>query len=148
MRSVGRLLMSACLGSTILCVFGCGDDDSTVPFDQIPRNKKLVELTPEERQGVCEWAAALGRRELPPPGTQLNCDGIVITLNAPRCVPIPAACQATVGQWEVCLPQFVDRVAEDPCLILDLGLSPTRLEEFVNAIPGCEGLGVCATTTS
>lgn len=142
---MGRTLAAACLGALVACLGGCGDDDSSVPFDQIPRSKKLVDLTPEERRGACEWGAAIASRELPPPGTRLICDGIALTINAPQCQPIPAACPATVGQWEVCLPLLVDRLGQDPCLILDIGLSQARAEEFVNAIAGCEGLGPCVT---
>jgi hypothetical protein len=148
MRDVGRIAVVACLACAASGATGCGDDDSSVPFDQIPRDKKLVDLTEEERRGACEWGAAIARQKLPPPGTQLNCGGVRLTLNAPQCLPIRPGCSGTVGQWEVCLPLFVDELAQDPCLILDLGFSQSETEDFVNSIPGCEGLGSCVTTTS
>jgi hypothetical protein len=148
MRGRGWLFPSACAVGAAACLAGCGDDDSSVPFDQIPKSKKLADLTAEERRGACEWAAGIAGRELPPAGTQLNCDGLVVTINAPQCrfESVRPECTATVGQWEVCMPRFFDRLGQDPCLILDLGTSPSDLEAFVDAIPGCEGLGVCATT--
>jgi hypothetical protein len=142
------MLVSAGLLCAMPGVTGCGDDDSSVPFDQIPRSKKLADLTPEERRGACEWGAGVASRELPPAGTQLSCDGLVITINPPQCQnqPVRAECTATVGQWEICLPKVMERLGQDPCLIVDLGTSPGDLEDFVNAIPECAGQGACATT--
>src|SRR5690349_853469 len=136
MHRVGRMGLVSCLVCAAACAAGCGDDDSSVPFDQIPRDKKLVNLTPEERRGACEWGAEVARQKLPPPGTQLNCGGVRLTVNALHCPTIPAGCPATVGQWAVCLPAFVDELAQDPCLILDLGFSQADTEDFVNGIPG------------
>jgi hypothetical protein len=136
--------------SVLVSVAGCGDDSSTaVPFSSIPRDKKLTELSPEERQGVCDWGAGIAGSKLPAPGTRLNCDGRTITFNGSQCTSTsatPPACTATIGQWEVCFPAFIDRLAQDPCLIFDLGLSQSDLELFVNETPGCEGLGPCAFT--
>jgi hypothetical protein len=148
MRGHGRIPVTACLVCAAACIAGCGDDDSSVPFDQIPRSKKLADLTPEERRGACEWGAGVAAREFPPAGTQLNCDGVTITINAPQCRfdSVRPECTATVGQWEICLPKFFDRLGQDPCLLLDLGTSPSDLEDFVNAIPECAGQGACATT--
>ena len=135
----------------VILLVGCGDDSSTaVPFSSIPKDKQLTELSPDERQGVCEWGAGIAGRELPPPGTRLNCDGIQLTFNgAGSCAstrPSPPECTATIAQWEVCFPAFIDRLAQDPCLILDLSRSQSELELFVNETPGCAGFGPCAYT--
>jgi len=137
--------------SAVFWLVGCGDDSSSaVPFSSIPKDKQLSQLTPEQRAGVCEWAAGVARDKLPPAGTRLICDGIPITFNgANSCAstrPTPPDCTATIGQWEVCLPAFMDRLGQDPCLILDLSRSQSDLELFVNETPDCEGMGVCAYT--
>jgi hypothetical protein len=132
-----------CLLVTLI-VWGCGDDDSVVPFEEIPPDKKLVELDAAELTGACRWAASLARQKLPPAGTKLSCDGIEITLNAPSCLSVGRDCDATVAEWEQCLPNVLDRLGDDPCLILEIAF-PSELAEFIETTPNCEGLGPCGT---
>jgi hypothetical protein len=50
-----------------------------------------------------------------------------------------------VLEWRTCFPEVIERIADDPCLVLSLQ-APGALQDFVNETPGCEGLGGCATT--
>jgi hypothetical protein len=130
-------------------VTACGgsDDADTVRFEDIPGDKKLVDLNPAEVNGVCAWAGGIARQKLPAPGTQLDCDGLQITFNGvTQCGATPPTCEATVSEWAACFPNFIDRIAVDPCIILDL-VFPDDLEAFVEETPGCEGLGPCAIAT-
>jgi hypothetical protein len=126
----------------------CGDDSSNVvPFDSIPPDKKLIDLNSAEQQGTCQWATQLADEKLRPGGVALTCNGT--PLNISSCsFPTSAqtACTATVGEWKVCFPNFLDRIAQDPCQVLSLAFSQSELETFVNETPGCAGLGPCAYT--
>jgi hypothetical protein len=125
----------------------CGDDSSAVPFESIPKDKKLIELSPEEKQGACQWGQGIAQEKLSPGGTPLTCHGNAIQFNgcnAPSASQVD--CTATVGQWEVCLPNLMDRFAQDPCQVFNLAFSQTDLENFVNETPGCAGMGPCAYT--
>ena len=138
-------------GAVLACALlaACGDDSSTeaVPFDSIPKEKKLTELAPGEKQGVCQWAQGVAAQKLAPGGTPVTCNGNPLNFNS---CSTPSAtqvnCTGTVGQWEACLPNFLDRIAHDPCVIFSLAFSQTELETFVNETPGCAGLGPCAYT--
>jgi hypothetical protein len=136
-----------CGFSVLAFVGGCGDDSSAVPFDSIPKDKRLVDLSPEEVQGTCQWGQDLARQKLAPGGAPVTCNGNQINFNGCN-VPSPSQvdCTATVGQWEACIPNFLDRIAQDPCQVLSLSFSQTELERFVNETPGCAGLGPCAYT--
>jgi hypothetical protein len=131
-----------------VCAFvsACGDDDA-VPFEQIPKDKKLLELSSGERQGACDWVTELAHRRLMPNGMALSCNGLPINVSS---CGFPSAtqtrCMATVEQWAACMPPFLDAIAADPCKVLDFAFSQSELENFVNGIPGCEGLGPCAYT--
>ena len=121
----------------------CGDD-SAVPIDEIPPETRLVDLSGPERQGVCEWSTAVAREQLP---AMFQCNGVTLSLMNCRFPSSDAdGCVGTVAQWQVCLPNFVDRLAEDPCQILDL-VFPGELGEFVDETPSCAGLGACTYTT-
>jgi hypothetical protein len=126
-------------------VSACGDD--AVPFDQIPKDKPLLQLSSSEREGACDWVTQLAHQRLMPNGMALTCHGT--TINVSSC-GFPSAtqtqCVATFGQWAACMPGFLDAIAADPCKVLDLAFSQTELESFVNGIPGCEGIGPCAYT--
>ncbi len=123
----------------------CGDDSSAVPFESIPKDKKLVELSPPEQQSTCQWVTQLTQQKLG--GRQLSCGSTPLTFNT---CGFPTAaqmrCTATLGQWESCIPGFIDRIVQDPCKVLGLAFSQTALEDFVNGTPGCEGIGPCAYT--
>jgi hypothetical protein len=128
----------------VLQLPGCGGDDSTaVPVDSIPSDKKLIELSGDEQQGVCQWVTDLASQKL----AGANCHGNAITFNSCS-FPTSAQvnCTATLGQWRACIPNFMDQIAQDPCQVLNLAFSQSELEAYVNAIPGCEGLGPCAYT--
>jgi hypothetical protein len=126
----------------------CGDDESSaVPIDSIPPDKQLIALSPEEQEGVCQWAGDVARDKLSSGGAPLTCHGNAITLstcNFPTSAQV--RCTATIGEWRACLPNFLDAIAADPCQVLSLAFSQTALEDFVNGIPGCEGQGPCAYT--
>jgi hypothetical protein len=123
---------------------GCGGD-STVPIGDIPPDKKLVDLNSDERQGVCDWAMDVVHQKLP--SDKANCNGIPLNFSCGLPQSADSGCEGTVAQWQVCFPNFMDRIAADPCLVLDLGLSTADLSAFVNETPGCEGLGPCSYTT-
>ncbi len=124
----------------------CGGDDA-VPFDSIAKDKPLIALDSGERQGACNWASDLARQKLNPGGKPLTCNGNALSVSS---CSFPSAaqtrCTATVGQWAQCMPAFFDQIAQDPCRVLTLAFSQTELESFVNAIPGCDGIGPCAYT--
>lgn len=133
---------------TSLFVLRCGGDD-TVNIDAIPQDKKIVDLSTSERSGVCQWAQGVAHSKLPPAGTTLHCSSGTFTLNELSCMFPSSAqtnCTATVAAYRVCLPAFVDRLATDPCQIVDLALSG-RIADFVESTPGCEGQGPCTFTT-
>jgi hypothetical protein len=128
----------------------CGGDDEeeVVPIEQIPPDKPLVSLAPAEQRGLCAWGKAVAQMELPPAGTTLNCGGLTITVSQTSCVYTTAdasRCDASVMEWQACLPHFFSRLGDDLCQILPLQ-APGALEAFVNETPGCEGLGGCTST--
>ena len=138
----GDHLLEALLWLSRLALAGvtaCSGSADSVPIDQIPPDKKVVDLSSAEQQGVCQWAEGIASQKLPP-GT--NCHGAAITING--CLTVAPACPATVSQWKVCFPALMDRFAQDPCQILNLGFSTqANLATFINATPGCEGQGAC-----
>jgi hypothetical protein len=117
----------------------CGDDP--VPIDEIPPDSRLSQLDSAEMDGVCAWGKGIANQKLPP-GT--NCHGTPIMFSG--CMKVPAACTATVAQWRICMPNLLDRFAQDPCQVLDFAFSPGDFTEFIEATPGCQGLGPCGTT--
>jgi hypothetical protein len=126
----------------LVLIFGalaCGDDDP-VPIDEIPPDTRLVELNSAEWEGFCEWGRDLARREIPP-GT--TCNGIPITYQG--CMRVPADCPATVSETMTCSTAWLDRLAQDPCMLLDLILRPSAFADFVESTPGCKGFGQCTT---
>jgi hypothetical protein len=133
----------------VVLLASCGDDagSSAVPIESIPPDKPLVALSPEEQQGVCQWAGTVARDKLSPGGQPIACGGNPITFNTCS-FPTSAQvrCTATLGEWRACLPNFLDAIAADPCQVLGLAFSQTALEDFVNGIPGCAGQGPCAYT--
>jgi hypothetical protein len=135
-----------CLAITVVAFLpsACGDDSpDAVPFDSIPKDKKLVDLSPGERQGACQWAGDVARQKL----GSATCGGQPLTLSG--CVfPSGAQCTATVGQWEVCLPNVFGELAKDPCQLFSFAFSPNGFSDFVNGIPGCEGQGACTYQTT
>jgi hypothetical protein len=100
-----------------------------------------VDLNSSEQQGVCMWAEDIARQKFPP-GT--NCHGSAIMING--CFTVAPGCPATVAEWKGCVPTLLDRLASDPCKIIELAFSPSDLETFIDQIPGCENEGACATT--
>jgi hypothetical protein len=135
----------------VLAVLGCGGEDEesdpVVPIEDIPEDKRIVDLTEAEERGVCDWASSVARDLLPPPGTVIDCGGIEIRMNAPSCTfpnnGLPG-CDATLAEYMLCVPSFMSRIATDPCQLLDI-TSDAAAREFVETTPNCEGLGPCAT---
>jgi hypothetical protein len=141
-----RALLRTSLLFLALGAAACGDDgEAAVPIEQIPPDKRLRDLSEGERKGACAWASEVAEGKLPAPGTRLSCG---VTWNGTNCSfrGVPAECQATVAEWRVCIPNFFGRLGEDPCQILELQF-PAALEEFIDSTPGCEGQGVCGSTT-
>jgi len=128
--------------AAVAVLSACGDDDP-IPIDQIPDSTPLTGLSGPEMDGVCDWGAALARQKLPP-GTM--CDGVPIMFTG--CMTAPPGCTATVGQWKACIPNLLDRFAQDPCQLLDLAFSPQDLGPFIEATPSCMGLGPCGSAMS
>jgi hypothetical protein len=65
-----------------VCVLGvlvaCGDSgSSSVPIDQVPPDKKRVDLSSGETQGVCDWVTSLAKQKL----AGAMCNGSPIMLN-------------------------------------------------------------------
>lgn len=132
--------------SLAFSVAACGGEDDEVPIDRIPPDKAVISLGDAEQRGLCSWATELTKSAFPPPGTQVQCGGITISLNPVGCSnPTSPSCTATVGEWRGCFPAFISRIGEDPCLILQLR-APGALSEFLEETPGCEGMGPCGTT--
>jgi hypothetical protein len=145
-RVDSALVVSVLLASVFL--LRCGGDDS-VNIDAIPQDKKLVDLSPPEESGVCQWAQGIARSKLPPAGTTLHCTSGTFTLNELSCMFPSSAqsnCTATVAAYRMCLPAFIDRLATDPCQIVSLALSG-GIASFVEATPGCAGEGPCTFTS-
>jgi hypothetical protein len=130
---------TALLAGVLAGLVACGDDDP-IPIDDIPEETRLVDLSATEYDGVCAWASELAKEKFPP-GT--NCNGVAISYQG--CMRPPANCPGTLGQWKVCIPVFFDRIAQDPCVVLDLAFFPEDLAAFVEETPGCATLGPCAT---
>jgi hypothetical protein len=140
--SPGRRIASLRTLEVILLIAGCAcGGNGAVPIDRIPGDKKLVELSAPETQGVCQWGEAVAREKLPP-GT--NCGGNPISFGG--CLTVGPECQATVAQWQQCLPALLDRFARDPCQIFSLAFSQSQFAAFIEQTPGCQGLGPCGTT--
>lgn len=124
----------------------CGGEDDEVPIDEIPQDKPVTALSDAEERGLCSWAKGVAKSELPPAGTQVRCGGLTITMASTQCMnPTSPSCPATVGEWRACFPAFIARIGDDPCLILQLQ-APGALSEFLEATPGCAGMGACGTT--
>jgi hypothetical protein len=130
----------------LLGVLGCGgagdEDAPPVPIESIPDDERLADLSDPEIEGVCDWAKELAREALPPAGTRIDCDGLQIQIGAPRCGDVNR-CEATLGDYEACLPNVMQRIGEDPCQLLDL-VTDEDAQYFVETTPGCEGLDGCA----
>jgi hypothetical protein len=128
-----------------VCVVGVvgacgGSGSSSVPIDQIPPDEKLVDLSPGETQGVCDWLTGLAKQKL----AGAMCNGSPITLNG--CMGVASGCPATVSQYEACMPNFLDALASDPCQIIDFAFSMSDFESFVDGLPDCSGIGACVVS--
>jgi hypothetical protein len=135
-----RLWLS--VGSFVfLALAACnGDDGQSVPIEEIPGDKLLVDLTADEFTGVCDWAAGLSEEKLTP---ETACDGRRVQFQG--CMRVHDRCTATVEEWMSCLPDMIDKFAQDPCESLEVDTSE-EFAEFIDEIPSCEGLGHCANT--
>jgi hypothetical protein len=125
----------------LLALAACsGDDSESVPIEDIPGDKLLVDLTADEFTGVCDWAAELSEEKLT---AETACDGRPVQFQG--CMRVHDRCTATVEEWMGCIPDLIDSFADDPCAALEVDTS----EDFaahIEAIPSCEGLGHCANT--
>jgi hypothetical protein len=131
--------------SFALLLSACTVDNSGTPIDDIDPDKKLVDLDDGERQGVCTWGMQIAADKLPASGSRITCAGESITWNgATDCKPVPTQCKASVSEWRECLPNFFDRIGADPCVLLEFAL-PNDVQDYVEATPGCAGVGPCAT---
>jgi hypothetical protein len=61
---------------------------------------------------------------------------------------VPASCPVTVQHWMACMPTLFARLGDDPCLVLDFAFDPDAFSAFIDATPGCAGLGACASVMS
>jgi hypothetical protein len=131
--------------STTLASLSCGSN-SAVPIAKIQPDKTLVDLNADEKQGVCDWSTDLANMKLPKAGTNLSCHGIAITFNGASECMFPAAaqqtCVATVSQYQACIPHIIDKIAADPCVVIDVALSG-NVNKFIEETTGCQGLGPC-----
>jgi hypothetical protein len=123
----------------ILALAACGDDDP-VPIDEIPGDTKLSELSSAEFDGVCEWGADVSREKLP---SGANCRGTPFNLSG--CMRVPSSCQLTVGDWKACIPVVFERIAADPCELLDLGPNLSDIKAYFEEIPECVTTAACVT---
>jgi hypothetical protein len=122
-----------------IALLGVACGSSAVPIDKITPDKKLVDLSGDEQQGICDWATQMTRQKFAASPSQGRCGGQPLTLS---CMPVPQACPATVAQWMACLPNFVDRLAKDPCQVFQLAFSGS-VDTFIEETPNCQGLGSC-----
>ena len=126
-------------------VGACAGEATTVPFDQISDEKRLADLSADENRGYCRWTAKLAIDELPPRGTQLLCDGVVITLAGPGCqTTFPPGCDATIADAEACMPGAFARIGDDPC-VLTTFTSDEAVQAFIGLVPECERFAPCGT---
>ena len=142
-------MLSAAVG-----LVGCS---SAATIGDLPPNKKLVDLDPDEKQSVCEWSTQIANMKLPKTGSQVTCHGLPAVFNRPSecmfpkvaqegcvdalggsvCPTVAQGCSATVSQYRACIPNFIDRIAADPCL------GTGSYSAFVEQVSGCRGLGPC-----
>jgi hypothetical protein len=106
-------------------------------MDEMPDSSMLSELGEADKVALCEWGAMVTSEKLP---ANINCRGVEIEVAS--CMTPGTECPATVSQWRTCLPALLERIADDPCLTLALQ-SQSDVADFLEATPGCEGLGVC-----
>jgi hypothetical protein len=138
MKSLGLLVGTLVF---LLALTACkDDDDASVPIEDIPGDKLVVDLTADEFTGLCDWAAELSDEKLTP---ETACDGVRVQFHG--CMRVHDRCTATVDEWKRCLPDMIDKFAEDPCASLEVDTSE-EFAAFIDAIPSCEGLGACANT--
>jgi hypothetical protein len=108
-------------------------------IDDIPQDKRLDQLDEEEREGVCDWSRALVDRAL---SGGLRCNGRVYQAMVSVCTMFsPTKCKTTVGQARACTEALFDRIAEDPCFLIELDAE--NLSEVSEEIPECKGLDSC-----
>jgi hypothetical protein len=124
----------------LVLMAACGGDDDVVPIDRIPPDKPVSDLSAAERRGVCEWGHDLVGERIGSAG--LSCGSVELTISR-RC-RVGAGCPGTVQEIAACLPNVLDEFVADPCVALSID-SQSELEAFIEAIPGCEGLGECGT---
>jgi hypothetical protein len=88
---------------------------------------------------------SVARDELPPSGTVISCGAVDLRINAPTC-DFPdnglPGCEATLAEYKVCVPAVTSRIAANPCQLLEI-VTDEQARAFVEATPGCEGLGPC-----
>ena len=124
----------------VLALAACAGDDEPVPVDELPGGKLLADLTADEFTGLCNWAGELSRQKL---NADASCDGTQVRFHG--CMRVNPRCTATVDDWRRCLPDMIDRFADEPCEALGV-TSPATFAAFIEEIPSCEGLGHCANT--
>jgi hypothetical protein len=123
-----------------LCAGCVWDDSDVVPLDQVPPEKRLVDLSPAEERGLCEWGEGVIRDKVA--GRTIECNGNPIRFSG--CLGASEACPATVGQWTDCIPNLLDALFADPCLVISFSFE-SEFQAFIDETPSCEGLGACGT---
>jgi hypothetical protein len=102
--------------------------------------KRLVDLSPAEERGLCEWGEGVIRDKVA--GRTIECNGNPIRFSG--CLGASEACPATVGQWTDCIPNLLDALFADPCLVISFSFE-SEFQAFIDETPSCEGLGACGT---
>jgi hypothetical protein len=139
---MSSLARSAVVTSLVL---SCGGG-STIPVDQIPADKKLVDVSSDEQSSLCSWLRSTAATKLPPSGTKVSCGGVSVPVNwSVDCMfssHLPPTCTATVAQARACYPAFFDRAATNLCRLATL-TGPSDLEDFISDIPACSWFRGC-----
>ena len=101
MRRIGMFVVVA----LALGAGSCGGDggDSGAGASGVEKSKRWSELTNDERGALCDWGSeAFGGY-----GKMMDC-GASSAESQQACIDsVPATCNATVGEMETCLKQFV-----------------------------------------
>jgi hypothetical protein len=121
-----------------LALLACGDSATSV--EDIPADKKVVDLNASEEQSLCAWSSQVASEKLAAAPAKGRCGNAQFSVMG--CMMLQADCDATVAQFKACIPNFIGRIADDPCVVFSL-TSQVEVSSFIEETPGCAGLGPC-----
>jgi hypothetical protein len=123
----------------LLAAYALACGDSPVLVEDISPNKRLVDLSDAEFDGLCDWSQdVLASR----PSEACGQDDFNMGCERPK----DKACQATVAQYQACLPNLLDSLSQGGYCDLLFSIVEGRFQGIVDATPGCEGYAVCTNS--